>query len=237
MKTEKHIFNKKITMTFKAFTLRLLILFSLTGCNQKLDKQTVGQPGIILLADKEVFTLYKKLDTVVHVIRALETNNDTIDLHLYEVNTSIAEGAKQRFVSVERLTRQQLDSIKNTLRRNYTWKPIRGNEILFVQIQPTGFKDEMQLLSNRQEIETITSKALQDNKLGEWFAGDLGPGGGNILYQVSNIDKSIQIILNVLQKNGVEKNVIIGRRVLIDKDDWFYEVIYPTKYTGDFNTM
>jgi len=24
---------------------------------------------------------------------------------------------------------------------------------------------------------------------------------------------------------------------MIDKDDWFYEVIYPTKYSGDFNTM
>lgn len=112
-----------------------------------------------------------------------------------------------------------------------------GNDVLFVQIQPRGFKDEMQLMDKRQKIETITSKALQDKKLGEWFAGDLGPGGGNSLYEVSDINRSIEIILNVLEQNGLEHNVLIGRRVLKDKADWFYEVIYPTKYAGAFNTM
>jgi len=32
-------------MTFKAFTLRLLMFFGLTGCNQPLDKQAGGQKG------------------------------------------------------------------------------------------------------------------------------------------------------------------------------------------------
>jgi len=224
-------------MTFNAFTLRLLMFFGLTGCNQPLDKQAGGQKGTVSLTDKEVFSLYKKVDSVIHVARALEINNDSVDLHLYEVNTSVAEGAKQRFVSVEHLTRQQLDSRKNKLQGDYTWTPLKGDDVLFVQIQPTGFKDEMQLMDKRQEIETLTSNALQDKKLGEWFAGDLGPGGGNILYRVSDINRSIEIILNVLQQYGLEHNVLIGRRVLIDKADWFYEVIYPTKYAGDFNTM
>lgn len=224
-------------MTFKAFALRLLIFFGLTGCNQTLDKQAGEQTAIVSLTDKEVFSLYKKVDSVIHVARALETGSDSVDLHLYEVNTSIAEGAKQRFASVEHLTRQQLDSRKINLQSAYTWIPIKGDEVLFVQIQPTGFKDEMQLMDKRQEIETLTSKALQDKKLGEWFAGDLGPGGGNILYRVSDINRSIEIILDVLQQYELEHNVLIGRRVLVDKADWFYEVIYPTKYSGDFNTM
>jgi len=224
-------------MTFKELTLRLLILFGLTGCNQTSDKQTGGKTGNVLLAGKEVFSLYKKVDTLIYVARALKTSSDTVDLHLYEVNTSIAEGATQKFVSVAHLTPQQLDSRKSELQSEYTWTPSKGNEILFVQIQPTNFKDEMQLLDKRQEIETITSKALQDKKLGEWFAGDLGPGGGNILYRVNDINRSIEIILNILQQNRLETNVLIGRRVLIDKVDWFYEVIYPTKYSGNFNTM
>jgi hypothetical protein len=224
-------------MTFKAFTLRFLIFFGLTGCNQTLDKQAGEQTAIVSLTDKEVFSLYKKVDSVIYVARAVETDSDSVDLHLYEVNTSIAEGAKQRFASVEHLTRQQLDSRKNKLQSAYTWTPLEGDDVLFVQIQPTGFKDEMQLMDKRQEIETLTSKALQDKKLGEWFAGDLGPGGGNILYRVSDINRSIEIILNVLQQYELEHDVLIGRRVLVDKADWFYEVIYPTKYSGDFNTM
>lgn len=224
-------------MTFKAFTLRFLIFFGLTGCNQTLDKQAGEQTAIVSLTDKEVFSLYKKVDSVIYVARALETDSDFVDLHLYEVNISIAEGAKQRFASVEHLTRQQLESRKNKLQSAYTWTPLKGDDVLFVQIQPTGFKDEMQLMDKRQEIETLTSKALQDKKLGEWFAGDLGPGGGNILYRVSDINRSIEIILNVLQQYELEHDVLIGRRVLVDKADWFYEVIYPTKYSGDFNTM
>jgi hypothetical protein len=108
---------------------------------------------------------------------------------------------------------------------------------LFVQIQPAGFRDEKQLLDKRQEVEDLLSKALENKELGKWFAGDIGPGGGNMLYTVKDIDKSMQIILEVLQQNKLDKNVLIDRRVLVDQDDWFYEVIYSTKFSGDFNTM
>lgn len=106
-------------MTLKA-TLRLLLFFGLTGCNQALDKQAGGQTGTVSLTDKEVFSLYKKVDSVIHVARALETGSNSVDLHLYNITTSIAEIAKQRFVSVEHLTRQELDSRKDDLQGDYT---------------------------------------------------------------------------------------------------------------------
>lgn len=224
-------------MTFKAFTLGLLTFLGLTSCNQNSNKQTDGQTNSTLLADKEIFSLYKKSDSIIYAARALTTGNDKFDLHLYELNISTPEGAKQTFTSVQQLTQQELENKQTELQSTYNWIPFKGNEVLFVQIQPTGFKDEMQLLYKRQEIEDKLSKTLENKKLGEWFAGDLGPGGGNMLYTVTDIDKSLQIILDVLQQNKLDKNVLIGRRVLVDKDDWFYEVIYPTKYSGDFNTM
>ena len=224
-------------MIFKIITLGLLTFLGLTSCNQNSDKQTDGQTNSTLLADKEIFSLYKKTDSIIYVARVLTTGNDNFDLHLYEVNISTPEGAKQAFTSVKRLTQQELDNKETELQSNYNWTPFRGDEVIFVQIQPTDFKDEMQLLDKRQEIESKLSKALENEKLGEWFAGDLGPGGGNMLYTVTDIDKSLQIILDILQQNKLDKNVLIGRRVLVAKDDWFYEVIYPTKYSGDFNTM
>ncbi|MGX9987513.1 hypothetical protein [Soonwooa purpurea] len=224
-------------MRFKTLTLGLLTLLGLTSCNQNTDKQSNGQINSNLLADKEVFSLYKKTDSTIYVARALKTNNDKFDLHLYDLNISTPEGAKQTFNSVQQLTHQELENKRIALQSSYNWTPFKGNEVLFVQIQPTGFNDEMQLLDKRQEVEDKLSNALENKKLGEWFAGDLGPGGGNMLYTVTDIDKSMQIILDVLQQNKLDKNVSIGRRVMIDKDDWFYEVIYPTNYSGDFNTM
>jgi hypothetical protein len=224
-------------MKFQTFTLGLLTFLGLTSCNQNSDKQTNGQTNSTLLVDKETFCLYKKTDNIIYVARALTSGNDKFDLYLYEVNISTPEGANQTFTSIQQLTQKELDRKKTELQSSYNWTPFKGNEVLFVQIQPTGFKDEMQLLDKRQEIEDKISKALENKKLGEWFAGDLGPGGGNMLYTVTDIGKSLQVILDVMQQNKLEKNVLIGRRVLVDKDDWFYEVIYPTKYSGDFNTM
>lgn len=224
-------------MKFKTFTLGLLTFLSLTGCNQNSDKQTEGQTKLTLLADKEIFSLYKKTDSIVYVARALTTGNNKFDFHLYEINISTPEGTKQNFTSVQQLTQQELNNKKTELQSNYNWTPFKGNEVLFVQIQSTGFKDETQLLDKRQEIEDKLSKALENKKLGEWFAGDLGPGGGNMLYTVTDVEKSLQVVLEVLQQNELDKNVLIGRRVWVDKDDWFYEVIYPSKYLGNFNTM
>ena len=224
-------------MTFKVFTLGLLTFVGLTSCNQNSNKQIDEQTKSTLVADKEIFSLYKKSDSIINVARALKNGNGKFDLHLYELNISTPESAKQTFTSLQQLTKQQLDNKKTELLRTYNWTTFKGNEVLFVQIQPTGFKDEMQLLDKRQEIEDKLSKALENKKLGEWFAGDLGPGGGNMLYIVTDIDKSLQVVREVLQQNNLDKNVLIGRRVLVDNDDWFYEVIYPTKYSGEFNTM
>ena len=81
-------------MTFKIFTLGLLTFLGLTSCNQNSSKQTDGQTNSTLMVDEEIFSLYKKTDSIIYVARALTTNIDTFDLHLYELNISTPEGAK-----------------------------------------------------------------------------------------------------------------------------------------------
>ena len=203
---------------------------SLFGCGDS-DKNIPSQ------TDKEVFTFYSKTDSLVQVARTLTTDNKSFNLFLYEVNISKPEDAQQKFISSEQLTLEQLNSKKSALIKAYTWTAFKGEDVLFIQIQPTGFKDEMELLDKRQEIEDKINVALESKKLGEWMAGDLGPGGGNMLYTVKNIDSTLPTVLQVLQQNKLDKNVVIGRRVMVDSGDWFYEVIYPTSFSGDFNTM
>lgn len=187
--------------------------------------------------DKDVFTLYNKTDSLVQVARSLVTVNDSIILLLYEINISEPEDARQKFISSEQLTPQQLDSKKNELAKTYKWSAFNGDNVLFVQIQPTAGTDEMDLLRKRQKIEDKINVALERKNLGEWMAGDLGPGGGNILYTVETIQSAMPTVLQVLQENNLDKNVLIGRRVMVGEGDWFYEVIYPTNFSGEFNTM
>jgi len=224
-------------MNIKNTLLRLLTVLGLTSCNQSSDNQTSGQVQTNPTFDKEIFTLYSRTENVVKVARAMTTSNETFDLHLYELNTSTPEAAEQTTISVQTLTKPELDTKSTELKNTYNWTPFKGENVLFVQIQPTGFKNEIELLDKRQEIEDKLNTVLETKKLGEWFAGDIGPGGGNMLYTVTNIEITLQTILQVLKQNNLEKNVLIGRRIMIDKGDWFYEVIYPTKFTGTFNTM
>ena len=98
-------------------------------------------------------------------------------------------------------------------------------------------QNEFEILNKRQEIEDEISEELQNENLGEWFAGDIGPGGGNMLYTVSNINEAMETTLQVIAKNNLSKNVVIGKRIMISNGDWFYEVIYPENFSGIFNTM
>jgi len=223
-------------MKYKAFITAVIIMLCFHSCNLHPAEQSKAGVKPKLLADKEIFCLYKKTNDTVYVARALETVNEHADLHLYELNIAAPQDLVQTFRSVQHLTKQELDNKKTELRNDYNWTPVKTNEVLFVQIQWHGFKDEMQLLYKSQEVERTTGKALENKRLGEWIAGDLGPGGGNMLYAVTDIDQSMQVILTILQENNLEKNVLIGRRIEADQDNWFYEVIYPTKYSGHFIT-
>ena len=211
----------------------LLTLLTMTSCYQNTANHAGGQVSV----DREVFTSYSKSDSILHVARALTVDGKTFDFLLYDVDISKPEKVRQKQISVEQLTQQQLDTKKAEIQTIYNWSPFDGNDILFVQIQPTGFKNEMELLDKRQHIEVELTSELGSKKLGEWAASDLGPGGGNILFAVTNVEDALQTILQFLKRNNLDKNVLIGRRILISSDDWFYEVIYPTKYSGDFNTM
>jgi hypothetical protein len=119
----------------------------------------------------------------------------------------------------------------------FNWTPYKSNLTLFVQIEPSAFKNEMDALSKRQEIEQEIETALKSENLGQWTAGDLGPGGANMLFEVSNFNNAISIILEVLSKANLDSKTIIGRRINTKSEDWFYEVIYPITYNGAFLTM
>jgi hypothetical protein len=229
--TKPNIIGKQMNIIIMG--LKLLTILGLTGCKPNPANQTVEQVTI----NKEVYTFYSKAENIIHSAKVLTVDSKNFDLVFYDIDISTPEGAKQKYLSTEQLTDQQLNGKRIELQKIYNWTPTKGRDILFVQIQPAGFKTEMELLNIRQKIELKLTSALENSGIGEWSASDLGPGGGNILFEVTNMDSALKSILQVLKQNNLDNRVLIGRRVLISNEDWFYEVIFPTKYSGDFNTM
>jgi hypothetical protein len=218
-------------MNIKKFTL-LLLIFGFTNCKSQ-DKEDFKNVPF----NKETFTLYEKNNNSFHVAKFVEIAKDSIGVYLYELNISTPEGLLQTFSSEEKITKSKINIKKKDLEKKYNWKVFNGQNVLFVQIQPNGFKNELEVLDKRQEIENDIDDALKSKNVGEWFAGDNGPGGGNMLFTITDTNQATKIVLDILSKNHLEKNTVIGKRVMTDKEDWFYEVIYPEKFTGKFNTM
>lgn len=186
-------------------------------------------------SDKEIWTLYSKSDTVFHVKRLVSSDSGYL-LLTYDINTSQPEAAHQTFIGKQTINESELQKIKSQS-SSFNWTPFKATPTLFVQMQSSAFKDEMAALDKRQQIEQLIDNELKSKNLGEWIAGDLGPGGANMLFEVQDVDEAKSVIKNMLSNNGLDKATIIGRRVNIVADDWFYEVIYPLNYNGEFLTM
>lgn len=219
-------------MTIRKVVYIATVPLLLLSCNFKAQEQSGDNTKTEILKDKELVSFYRKDSSMIHVLRAVETVKDSIGLYLCDVDI---KGSVQHFISLEMLSRQQFAEKEIELKKIYTWTPYKGEEVLFVQIPPTGDND-FGLLDKRQDLESKIGEELESQSIGEWIAGDLGPGGANMLFAVQDIDRSLGIILTILKQNEVD-NVRIGKRTKIAADDWFYTVIYPSKFSGNFNTM
>lgn len=221
--------------TLKFITALLLIALYSCGQNSN-DKKVQPDTTQKMVVTKEAWTIYFKQDTIFHVKRLLSSDTG-LTLLSYDINTSKAETAVQTFINSKALSNENEAAIIKLQSLNFKWTPYKVGLTLFVQIEPSAFKDEMKALDKRQEIEQKIETVLKSKGLGDWTAGDLGPGGANMLFEVSNVDNATSVILEVLSKAGLDKKTIIGRRIYTEEEDWFYEVVYPNTFNGVFLTM
>ncbi len=190
----------------KSFSCLLLALANM-ACNDSPNKKIEQKQLKFSTLDKEISTLYKKVDNGFKIARITENKEKNYSIYFYEINT-VPENSKQTFNSVQQVTKEQLQKKENLLKQEYSWQGFNGGKIVFVQIQPAGFSDETQLLDKRQEIEQKLTNTLETEKIGEWFAGDIGPGGGNMLFTVNDLEKSMQTIIKVLNETNLDKRVL-----------------------------
>ena len=135
------------------------------------------------------------------------------------------------------ISESEIDSIKMEFKaKNYRENFDNISKVIFVQVQPKN-ENDLQVLDLRNSIEKKIHKKLTNKKLGKWIAGDLGPGGANMLFDVNNWNKSFEVIIEILSNENLLEKSLILKRLNTAEDDWNYEIIYPINFEGVFNQM
>ncbi|MCW3110676.1 MAG: hypothetical protein JWQ09_5182 [Segetibacter sp.] len=215
----------------------LVVLFGFFSCEQK-PKDKKSQLYIIkkMTLTKEVWTIYSKQDTIFHIKRLLSSDSGLI-LRSYDINTSEPEITKQTFIDTKTLANEREASLIKSQNSSFHWVPFKTAPTLFVQISWSTFKSDLEPWEKREAIMDKIVSALKLQGHADWTGCDVGPGGLNMLFEYEKIDYAVPAILEVLRKEGFDKKTIIGRRINIEPEDWFYEVIYPNNFSGVFKTM
>ena len=112
--------------------------------------------------------------------------------------------------------------------------------VIFVQWNYPKTMNWLDALDIRQRTELLLDKSLRSDNLGERMGGDLGPGGANMLFEVTDISRSLKLILKTLQESNIYSETLIA----IDNGNpqrgarpSNFIVVYPKNYNGVFNDL
>lgn len=223
----------------KYFIITILGFGLLTGCTYRPKEKRLTkfkhEDGQIL----ESF--YRKTSDTIEFKRVV-SNGTTLKIQSGQIFLGEYALTHQKFNSVHQLANSDniLDSLRTQFKTDgFVEKILEDRDVMFVQIVPDSTMDNMDalgFLNLRQDIEGKIDERLQSAGLGEWFAGDMG-AGGNMLFFVDNWNKSMETVMEVLKEEDLLDHVLITKRIMTTKEDWSYEVVYPTEYQGVFNQM
>ncbi len=118
-------------------------------------------------------------------------------------------------------------------------KLYEDRDVMFIQIVPDpgiGNFESLGFLNLRQDVEGEIDNRFKQNRIGEWFAGDMGVGA-NMLFFVDDWERAITIVKQVLTEENLLDHVLIAKRIVTEENDWNYEIVYPPDFEGPFNSM
>ena len=209
----------------------LITIFALSCNNQTNNKSTEK-------VEIEYISSYYKNETE-GKIEFGRMIKDSSNLNLIEGEISFNENYNtlQKITNKKIVSESEVDSIKSLFNnRGYRESFDNIGKVIFVQMQPKN-ENDLDVLDLRHSIEDKIHEKLNSNGVGEWIAGDLGPGGANMLFKVTEWKKSIQLIMDILNQENLLDKSLIMKRLNTAEDDWNYEIIYPIDYDGIFNQM
>jgi hypothetical protein len=194
--------------------------------------------------NRVVESFYKKTSDTIEFKRILSdvSNETTLKIQSGRISLDKDFIMHQEFSSAQQVANSvnALDSLRTLFKANgFAEKLFDDRDVMFVQIVPDSAMDKQDTLgfiNLRHDIEEKIDARLKTNNLGEWFAGDIG-AGANMLFFIDDWTPSMEIVIEVLKEEELLDHVLITKRIMTAKDDWNYEVVYPTEYQGVFNQM
>ena len=210
----------------------ILLTFLLLNCNSQTNKKPTEKVEIEYISSNYKNETEDKIE-----FSRIVKDSSTLNLIEGEIRFDENYNTLQTINNKRTISESEIDSINSNLKgKGYRDNFDNIGKIIFVQMQPKN-ENDFQVLDLRHKMEEKIHEELKSNGIGEWVAGDLGPGGANMLFEVTEWKKSIPMIMNILNQEGLLKNSLIMKRLNTAKDDWNYEIIYPIDYNGVFNQM
>ena len=210
----------------------LIITILALSCNSQTNKNPTAKVNIEYISSNYKNETEDKIE-----FSRIVKDSSSLNLIEGKIHFDQYYNTLQTITNKEAISESEIDSIKSNLKgKGYRENFDNIGKIIFVQMQPKN-ENDLQVLDLRHSIEEKINEELINNRLGEWIAGDLGPGGANMLFEVTEWDKSIQLILNILNQEDLLDKSLIMKRLNTAEDDWNYEIIYPIDYDGVFNQM
>lgn len=225
--------------SFLHYSLIFLGLITCFGCTYRPKQKRLGESGN---SDKLILrTFYKMAHDTVEFRRILASDSEIVlqNGQLYFNDYGLTQ---QRFVAVTEFKNKPniIDSL-SVHYQNDGWVSKLGKErdVMFIQIIPDSTMSNLEafgFVDLRQSVEDKIDEALKRGNLGEWFAGDMG-AGGNMLFFIDDWDSANELVLEVLNDEGLLEHVLITRRIMTGEEDWNYEIVYPVEFEGVFNSL
>ena len=186
-------------------------------------------------------SFYKKTNDTI-VFKRILTDGTTSKIQSGYIFLDDDALTHQNFSSVQRLPNAAtiLDSLRTQFKADgFAERIFKDRDVMFIQIMPDSTMNENDVsgfINLRHDIEEKIDEKLKTSNLGEWFAGDMG-AGANMLFFVDDWNASMEIVMEVLKEEKLLDRVLITKRIATAKDEWNYEIVYPTEYQGIFNEI
>lgn len=212
-----------------AFLLVILMLFQ--ACSSRLNDSSERNSNSIVLAN-----YYRNVSPdSIDYIRILKTDSD-VELISGDIFYSSRYITKQIVGSVEHISDGSIKSIEKQLVAQGFRSEFGGfKNVMFIQI-PVDSGNSMDAIQARTKLENRLDQEFLKNGCGQWISGDIGEGGANMLFQINNWEKAFQTALAVLGHQNLLEEAIIAKRLNFSETYWNYQIVYPNRFEGEFDT-
>lgn len=210
----------------------ILITILALGCNNQAHKEQIKKVDI-----EYISSYYKnKIEDKIEFSRIVRDSSIFYNIE-GEITLDENYNTIQKIISKKIISESEVSLIKDILeKKDYRDVFDTVSKVIFVQLQIEN-DDFIEVLELRHSIENKIHNKLNSDGFGAWIAGDLGPGGANMLFEVTDWDKAIHLTMEILENEGVLDKSLITKRLNLAEDDWNYEIIYPIDYNGVFYQM